>query len=191
LDKKKSDKLIAARSVVNPAIHESVRRLQRAQMGDALKRKIEQRPDKHKLITQHILLSGTSIAHSLSIPTRFPDSSADPLIQEKVEQLKKCKLADNLNNKLAHRPGPLELIDKHILHVDVALEDAIKGVSSLETLSFATVALSDGRLQFKPTSAGLSRAPFVEIITATAVGTDSAPTSPRIGTFCFLYRPRS
>uniref|UniRef100_A0A914US51 Phosphatase and actin regulator n=1 Tax=Plectus sambesii TaxID=2011161 RepID=A0A914US51_9BILA len=151
-------KLGPTASVANPAIHERVRRLQRAQMGDALKRKIEQRPDKHKLFTQHILLS---------------DSSVDPLIQEKVERLKKCKLADNLNNKLAHRPGVLELVDKHILHVDVALEDAIK----------------EGRLQFKPTSAGLSKAPFVEVVTTAALGADSAPSSPRIARMEVISTP--
>ncbi len=55
------------------------------------------------------------------------DSSADPSIQEKQRQLKRCRLADSLNEKLAHRPGPLELVQENILHVDAALEQAVKG----------------------------------------------------------------
>lgn len=41
--------------------------------------------------------------------------------------LKRCKLKDDLNKKLQHRPGPLELITKKILQADVELEQALQG----------------------------------------------------------------
>jgi len=37
-------------------------------------------------------------------------------------------LADSLNTQLAHRPGPLELIKKNILHTDEPIERAVKGM---------------------------------------------------------------
>ncbi|VDK67957.1 unnamed protein product [Litomosoides sigmodontis] len=84
----------------------------RSKERDALKRKIEQRPSKQKLVTQHILLTA---------------SNADPAIQRKAEELKRCKLKDDLNKKLQCRPGPLELITKKILQADAELEQAIQG----------------------------------------------------------------
>ncbi|KAL3983231.1 RPEL repeat family protein [Acanthocheilonema viteae] len=83
----------------------------RSKERDALKRKIEQRPSKQKLVTQHILLTA---------------SNTDPSIQRKAEELKRCKLKDDLNKKLQHRPGPLELITKKILQADAELEQAIQ-----------------------------------------------------------------
>lgn len=41
--------------------------------------------------------------------------------------LKKAKLADQLNDQLSHRPGPLELIQKNILHTEEPIERAVKG----------------------------------------------------------------
>ena len=41
--------------------------------------------------------------------------------------LKRARLADSLNDQLSHRPGPLELIQKNILHTDENVERAVKG----------------------------------------------------------------
>ena len=42
--------------------------------------------------------------------------------------LKKARLADSLNDHLIHRPGPLELVQKNILHApDATIDQAIKG----------------------------------------------------------------
>lgn len=57
-------------------------------------------------------------------------SNADPAIQRKAEELKRCKLKDDLNKKLQRRPGPLELITKKILQADAELEQAIQGYLS-------------------------------------------------------------
>lgn len=51
----------------------------------------------------------------------------DPSLAERQRMLKKCRLADSLNDQLAHRPGPLELIQKNILHADEPIERAVKG----------------------------------------------------------------
>ena len=42
-------------------------------------------------------------------------------------RLKRARLADNLNEKLAQRPGPLELVEKNILPVDSSVKQAIIG----------------------------------------------------------------
>lgn len=48
-------------------------------------------------------------------------------------KLKRARLADDLNEKIALRPGPLELVEKNIIPVDSAVKEAIKGSSSCET----------------------------------------------------------
>ena len=42
-------------------------------------------------------------------------------------KLKRARLADNLNEKIAQRPGPMELVEKNILPVDSTLKQAIRG----------------------------------------------------------------
>lgn len=39
----------------SPTIHEQKQKLERAKMGDLLKAKIQQRPDRQELVRQHIL----------------------------------------------------------------------------------------------------------------------------------------
>lgn len=77
-----------------------------------LKAKIQQRPRKEDLVRQHIL---EDIGH------------VDPSLAHRQRMLKKARLADLLNDQLRHRPGPLELIQKNILHTAEAIERAIKG----------------------------------------------------------------
>lgn len=57
----------------------------------------------------------------------------DPSLAERQRMLKKCRLADALNDQLAHRPGPLELIQKNILHADETIERAVKGKQDAPT----------------------------------------------------------
>lgn len=82
-------------------------------MGDFLKNKMQHRPDRDTLIRAHIL----------------EDTSAkvDPSLQEKQRRLKRARLKDDLNDRLAHRPGPLELIRGNILQADETFAQAIKG----------------------------------------------------------------
>lgn len=79
-------------------------------MEDFLKHKIQRRPDRQALIEQHIL----------------EDTSVSPGLQDKQRQLKKARLADDLNDRLSHRPGPLELIKGNILVADERVAQAIK-----------------------------------------------------------------
>jgi len=51
----------------------------------------------------------------------------DPSLAERQRMLKKARLADSLNDQLSHRPGPLELIKKNILHTEEPIERAVKG----------------------------------------------------------------
>lgn len=41
----------------------------------------------------------------------------EPSLQAKQLKLKRARLADDLNDKISHRPGPIELIHKNILPV--------------------------------------------------------------------------
>ena len=71
-------------------------------MGDRLRQKIASRPDRQELVHRHILEDVR------------PD--VDPSLCSRQRQLKRAKLADSLASQLSHRPGPLELIQKNILH---------------------------------------------------------------------------
>jgi len=55
------------------------------------------------------------------------DARVAPSLAEKQRMLKRARLADSLNDHLIHRPGPLELVQKNILHAPDCIEKAIKG----------------------------------------------------------------
>ncbi|XP_032848015.2 myocardin isoform X6 [Tyto alba] len=78
---------------------------------DYLKHKIRSRPERSDLVNMHIL----------------QDSAAEGSIQSTQMNLKRARLADDLNEKIALRPGPLELVEKNIIPVDSAVKEAIKG----------------------------------------------------------------
>ncbi|CAF1139372.1 unnamed protein product [Rotaria sordida] len=77
--------------------------------------KLSRRPDRHQLVEQGIL----------------HDSQCAPSLQHAEHALKRARLADELNNRLVNRPGPLDLIQHKILHIDTNeypnLEQAIQG----------------------------------------------------------------
>uniref|UniRef100_A0A669Q0W1 SAP domain-containing protein n=1 Tax=Phasianus colchicus TaxID=9054 RepID=A0A669Q0W1_PHACC len=74
-----------------------------------LKRKIRSRPERSELVRMHIL----------------EETSAEPSLQAKQLKLKRARLADDLNEKIAQRPGPMELVEKNILPVESSLKEAI------------------------------------------------------------------
>ena len=43
-------------------------------------------------------------------------------------------MADDLNEKIAQRPGPMELVEKNILPVESSLKEAIIGEGAPDTL---------------------------------------------------------
>jgi hypothetical protein len=77
--------------------------------------KLSRRPDRHQLVEQRILY----------------DSTCAPSLQLAEQALKRARLADELNNRLLNRPGPLDLVQHNILHIDTNehpnLEQAIQG----------------------------------------------------------------
>jgi len=92
-----------------------------------LRYKIISRPDRQLLIEHNIL----------------SDTTAAPAIQNTQRQLKRARLADNLNDKLAARPGVLELVANNILQTDPTVKEAIL----------------DGRIQFPSTKSSTPSTP--------------------------------
>uniref|UniRef100_A0A670XZ09 Myocardin n=1 Tax=Pseudonaja textilis TaxID=8673 RepID=A0A670XZ09_PSETE len=77
------------------------------------------------------------------------DSTAEESIQASQMKLKRARLADNLNEKIALRPGPLELVEKNIIPVDSAVKEAIKGTQgnfpkSSDAFAFEEDSSNDG-----------------------------------------------
>uniref|UniRef100_A0A8C0J9L9 Phosphatase and actin regulator n=1 Tax=Chelonoidis abingdonii TaxID=106734 RepID=A0A8C0J9L9_CHEAB len=77
-----------------------------------LKHKIRSRPDRSELVRMHIL----------------EETFAEPSLQATQMKLKRARLADDLNEKIAQRPGPMELVEKNILPVDSSVKEAIIAV---------------------------------------------------------------
>ncbi|KAL0596795.1 Myocardin [Plecturocebus cupreus] len=89
---------------------------------NSLKRKVRNRCNSADLVNMHILQASTA---ERSIPTA-------------QMKLKRARLADDLNEKIALRPGPLELVEKNILPVDSAVKEAIKGWSAVAQSGLTT-----------------------------------------------------
>ncbi|XP_031593920.1 myocardin-related transcription factor A-like isoform X1 [Oreochromis aureus] len=109
LQQRRSREELVSQGIMPPlktsaAFHEQRRSLERARTEDYLKRKIRSRPEKSELIRMHIL--------------------EEPFLQVKQLQLKKACLAVDLNDKIAQRPGPMELIHKNILPVHSSIKQA-------------------------------------------------------------------
>lgn len=51
----------------------------------------------------------------------------DGLVESDELKEKKARLAEDLNEKILHRPGPLELLKKNILPLPTNMKDGIKG----------------------------------------------------------------
>ena len=54
-------------------------------------------------------------------------STAERSVPTAQMKLKRARLADDLNEKIALRPGPLELVEKNIFPVDSTVKEALKG----------------------------------------------------------------
>lgn len=59
------------------------------------------------------------------------DTKIDPSLHERQRKLKRARIADDLNDKLSHRPGPLELVQGNILQTDnETFKTALQGILS-------------------------------------------------------------
>lgn len=60
------------------------------------------------------------------------DTKIDPSLHERQRKLKRARIADDLNDKLSHRPGPLELVQGNILQTDnETFRTALQGTNTL------------------------------------------------------------
>ncbi|MEE6526713.1 hypothetical protein FKM82_027503, partial [Ascaphus truei] len=53
------------------------------------------------------------------------ETIAEPSLQAKQLKLKRARLADDLNEKISQRPGPMELVEKNIIPVETILKEVI------------------------------------------------------------------
>jgi hypothetical protein len=94
------------------------------------------------------------------------DTTAAPAIQKTQRQLKRARLADNLNDKLAARPGVLELVANNILEIDPTLKEAIQG----------------GRIQFPSTKSSPST-PIITTSVYSSIDQQQRPLRPKTSSF--------
>ncbi|XP_036612968.1 myocardin isoform X1 [Trichosurus vulpecula] len=78
---------------------------------DYLKHKIRNRPEGSNLINMHIL----------------QDTTSEESIPAPQMKLKRARLADDLTEKIALRPGLLELVEKNRIPVDSTMKESVKG----------------------------------------------------------------
>ncbi|XP_069807882.1 myocardin isoform X3 [Dendropsophus ebraccatus] len=93
------------------AFQEQRKNLERAKSEEYLKHKVRSRPEKSDPLNMHIL----------------QESSAECSAQMK---LKRARLADDLNERIALRPGPLELVEKNIIPLESTVKEAMKAGNS-------------------------------------------------------------
>ncbi|XP_073447191.1 myocardin-related transcription factor B isoform X6 [Aquarana catesbeiana] len=126
------------------AFHEQIKSLERARTENFLKHKIRSRPERSELVRMHIL-EETRMVYNEDIPSQtqscpippiktmwcYEETLAEPSLQATQMKLKRARLADDLNEKIAQRPGPMELVEKNILPVDSSVKEAIQGQNDL------------------------------------------------------------
>ncbi|XP_073516348.1 myocardin isoform X3 [Phyllobates terribilis] len=96
------------------AFQEQRKNLERAKSEEYLKHKVRSRPETSDPIDMHIL----------------QESSAEGSAQAAQMKLKRARLADDLNERIALRPGPLELVEKNIIPLESTVKEAMKGNSA-------------------------------------------------------------
>uniref|UniRef100_A0A2K5JET2 Myocardin n=1 Tax=Colobus angolensis palliatus TaxID=336983 RepID=A0A2K5JET2_COLAP len=138
LQQRRTQEQLANQGLIPPLkrpaeFHEQRKHLESDKAKNSLKRKARNRCNSANLVNMHILQASTA---ERSIPTA-------------QMKLKRARLADDLNEKIALRPGPLELVEKNILPVDSAVKEAIKGnqvsfSKSTDAFAFEEDSSSDG-----------------------------------------------
>ncbi|KAM5273032.1 myocardin isoform 2-T2 [Ctenodactylus gundi] len=138
LQQRRTQEQLANQGLIPPlksptAFHEQRKNLDSDKTEDSLKHKGRNRSNRAGLVSMHVLQAS---ATERSIPTA-------------QMKLKRARLADDLNGKIALRPGPLELVEKNSLPVDSAVKEAIKGnqvsfSKSADAFAFEEDSSSDG-----------------------------------------------
>uniref|UniRef100_A0A8C1TH27 Myocardin related transcription factor Ba n=1 Tax=Cyprinus carpio TaxID=7962 RepID=A0A8C1TH27_CYPCA len=91
------------------SLHPSQRLPPLNERKNVLQLRLQQRRTREQLVDQGIM----------------PQTVAEPSLQATQLKLKRARLADDLNEKIAQRPGPMELVEKNILPVDSSVKEAI------------------------------------------------------------------
>ncbi|XP_016077901.1 PREDICTED: myocardin [Miniopterus natalensis] len=138
LQQRRTQEQLAHQGLIPPlkgptVFHEQRKHLDSDKTEDAPPRKVRSRADRTDPANMHILQASTA---EKSIPTA-------------QMKLKRARLADDLNEKIALRPGPLELVEKNILPVNSAVKEAMKGnqvsfSKSADAFAFEEDSSSDG-----------------------------------------------
>ncbi|XP_040856640.1 myocardin isoform X2 [Ochotona curzoniae] len=138
LQQRRTQEQLANQGIIPPLkspteFHEQRKNLDSDKTEDSLKHKARSRSDRADLVNMHILQASTT---ERSLPSA-------------QMKLKRARLADDLNEKIALRPGPLELVEKNILPVDSSVKEAIKGnqvsfSKSADAFAFEEDSSSDG-----------------------------------------------
>ncbi|XP_045149460.1 myocardin isoform X2 [Echinops telfairi] len=138
LQQRRAQEQLANQGIIPPLkspteFHEQRKHLESDKTEGHLKHKVRNKSERADLVNMHILQA----------------SSAERSIPSAQMKLKRARLADDLNEKIALRPGPLELVEKNILPVDSAVKEAIKGnqvsfSKSADAFAFEEDSSSDG-----------------------------------------------
>ncbi|TRZ00478.1 hypothetical protein DNTS_020523, partial [Danionella cerebrum] len=101
------------------SLHPSQRLPPLNERKNVLQLRLQQRRTREQLVDQGIM-------PPLKSPAVFHEQIRS-LERARATQLrlKRARLADDLNEKIAQRPGPMELVEKNILPVDSSLKEAI------------------------------------------------------------------
>ncbi|XP_018428932.1 PREDICTED: myocardin [Nanorana parkeri] len=115
------------------AFQEQKKNLEKSKGEDYLKHKVRSRPEKSDLANMHIL----------------QDSCAEGSTQAVQMKLKRARLADDLNERIALRPGPLELVEKNIIPLESTVKETMKGNTgsyskSVDAFAFEEDSSDDG-----------------------------------------------
>ncbi|XP_044152374.1 myocardin isoform X3 [Bufo gargarizans] len=97
------------------AFQEQRKNLERAKSEEYLKHKVRSRTETSDPTNMHISQQ---------------ESSAEGSAQAAQMKLKRARLADDLNERIALRPGPLELVEKNIIPLESTVKEAMKGSSA-------------------------------------------------------------
>lgn len=76
-----------------------------------------------------------TILQSLDFRLR-PETTAEPCLEAKQLQLKRARLADDLDDKIFHRLGPMELVQNNILPVHSSIKQATIGKPDITSIPY-------------------------------------------------------
>ncbi|XP_078511059.1 MEF2-activating motif and SAP domain-containing transcriptional regulator [Lissotriton helveticus] len=103
-------------------------------------------------------------------PAKMHFCNATPADSSELKE-KKARLAEDLNEKILHRPGPLELVQKNILPLDSTIKDAMKDQIQIPSSSDAFA--FDDDISTSPSSTSSSP----RFALSPGLGVNQSPTS--------------